>query len=153
MSDGQPIDDPNETPLIKQLRTALAEQAKSLEAMQSELTSLRRPALFEEAGVPKEGPGVSFFRQHYNGDLTVEAIQAAAREAQLIAPPPPATPVDEQQLLDQAAQATAGGQLPRPTPGPGQAAQAAELKKVASEGGAQALTDRLRALRVDLYDD
>jgi len=50
------------------------------------LAVVERETVFKEAGIPDEGPA-KFFRANYQGDLTAEAIKAAALEHGFITPP------------------------------------------------------------------
>jgi hypothetical protein len=86
-----------DTPLIRQMRQQMREQANALKALQDDNAALRRDRLFDEVGVPKDGPA-AFFRQHYTGELTTDAVRAAADANGFLAPAPPATPVPEQQI-------------------------------------------------------
>lgn len=89
-TDGQP-----EGP--KGLREAAArakEHEQRAAAAEAEVQTLKRQLAFQEAGVPTEGAG-KWFRQGYDGDLSVDAIKAAAIEDGIIDTASPAPSTDE----------------------------------------------------------
>lgn len=117
MSDETPQNDQDTN--IANLRKAADEGAKA----KAELEQARRELLFAKAGVDTDkGVGALLFKA-YDGEMTVEAIQAQVSElgiAPAAAPgtpavPPPAEPqVDVTQTLDR--EALANGSLPATIP-------------------------------------
>lgn len=94
---------------IKNLR-AKAAKADELEArlaaLQEQLVAKDRQALFDKVGVPAEKLG-KLFRTSYDGDLTEEAVKAAALENGLIEEQR-TTPVEERAVLDRIQDQLAG---------------------------------------------
>lgn len=69
----------NENEGVRNLRERLQELEAQLEKSESEKQELRRKDVFREAGVPTDGVG-KLFAKSFDGDLTVEAVQAAMDE-------------------------------------------------------------------------
>lgn len=121
----QPNDDP------AGLRKQLKERGERLSALEAENATLKRNAAFSEAGIPADG-AAKWFRQGYDGELTAEAIKAAAEADGIITPPPPPdpdTPLAEQQAHAEADAATA-------TPPPAPKEFEAQMAEAASKGPA-----------------
>ena len=109
---GNPVEDPDNDPRewVKNLR----KQAKEGKKAQRELEHLKRDLVFKEAGIPEEGPG-KLFRKAYDGDVSEDAIRAAAQEYGILDAPPNSEPSpQEQQAVQRAAAATAGASSPPP---------------------------------------
>lgn len=70
-------------PVRAQLRNLEAKN-KELEAKLSEATEAQRKLAFVEAGVDLNAPISRYFVKAYDGEMTAEAIRAAATEANLI---------------------------------------------------------------------
>jgi len=69
----RPVLDAN---IRKQLREA-EKMRKELDAARQELEAQKREVLFSKAGIPDDGIG-KYFRKGYDGDVSIEAIRAAA---------------------------------------------------------------------------
>lgn len=97
------------------LRRQLKERGDRISTLEAENQTLKRDAAFSAAGIPADG-AAKWFRQGYDGDLTPDAIKAAAEADGIITPPPPPepdTPPAEQQAH---AQADAAAATPPPVP-------------------------------------
>lgn len=63
-----------------QIRT-LEKDAKRARKADEELATLRREFAFVKAGIDPEDPKLKYFAKGYDGEITAEAIRAAATEA------------------------------------------------------------------------
>jgi hypothetical protein len=66
----------------------LEKEAKELRKQVAEFAVTQRELAFAKAGIDPASPQAKYFVKGYDGDLTPEAIRAAAEEAQLITPQP-----------------------------------------------------------------
>jgi hypothetical protein len=76
----------------KNLESQLAEAKSAREAAEAsalEAMSAKRELSFVKAGVNPDDPAAKWFVKAYDGELSVEAIKAAATEARLLATNPP----------------------------------------------------------------
>jgi hypothetical protein len=103
-----PQDEQEPSISVEDLR-ALRAKAKEADKAVGELAALNRRVAFAEAGLPQE-PWRAYFDKGYEGDLTADAIKAAATEAGFLqAPAPPAqTTPEERATHDRMGQASAG---------------------------------------------
>lgn len=90
-----------------------------LEAKALERDALARENAFLKAGVKTDDPKLSYFYKGYDGDLTADAIRAAAVDAGFLPKPEP-TPEETQrtesaQAAERVAQAAAGQAAPLST--------------------------------------
>ncbi|MFP3907130.1 MAG: hypothetical protein ACLFWR_08870 [Acidimicrobiales bacterium] len=76
--DGNADDPAGLRKMIKELRAENTD-------LHAKVTTFERDKAFNDAGVPADGPA-KWFRQAYDGDLTPEAIKAAAEADNIIAP-------------------------------------------------------------------
>lgn len=104
---------------------ALEKQAKKARDLEERLATMERERAFMAAGVPVDDPAARYFVKGYDGELTPDAIKAAAVEARVIAG---AEPTSEEIAGHQAAQAAAAGAEPVGV-GPNLAAKLAEMAK------------------------
>lgn len=103
----------------RKLRKA-SEKATELEAQVAEL---QRREMFARAGIPVDAAKAKYFVEGYRGELTPEAIRAAAVEAEIIVP----SSTDPAEIAaHQAAANAAAGAVP-PQVGPDFQARLAEL--------------------------
>ena len=72
----------------------LTEMSTKLAERESTIAGFARSQMFDKLGIPEKGAG-KLFRQHYEGDLTEEAVLQAAAEYDLVQPSAPTTPVDQ----------------------------------------------------------
>lgn len=107
-----------------ELRKLRKEQQRR-EELERKVADLERRDLFARAGVPVDDPGARYFVKAYDGELTAEAIKAAAVEARILQASG-ATPAEI--AGHQAAQAAAAGGTP-PNAAPDYTARLAELAK------------------------
>lgn len=76
--------------LEKQLKDAQAAIDDAAD-LRVQLDTFKRASAFDRLNIPATGPG-KLFREHYQGELTDEAITAAATEYELIKPAQPNAP-------------------------------------------------------------
>ena len=107
-----------------ELRKLRKEQQRR-EELERKVAELERRDIFARAGIPIDDPGARYFVKAYDGELTPEAIKAAAIEARILEVPG-ATPAEV--AGHEAAQAAAAGGTP-PTVAPDYQARLAELAK------------------------
>ena len=107
-----------------ELRKLRKEQERRRE-LEQKVAELERRDVFARAGVPVDDPGARYFVKGYDGELTPEAIKAAAIEARIVAAQG-ATPAEI--AGHQAAQAAAQGGT-SPGVAPDYEARLAELAK------------------------
>ena len=103
----------------------LARKAKENEAAALERDAAKRELAFLKAGIDTDSPVGKLFTKAYDGELTAEAIKAAASEIGLTQEAPAEPPAEqppseeelhEQRLRQQLAQGTGPGQTPPPDP-------------------------------------
>lgn len=123
----------------KGLRRA-ANKSKKLE---SELAQLRRELAFAKAGLPLDDPKMNYFVKGYDGEMTAEAIRAAALEAGFLQ--------SQQQAPDPSMQAAASAQQRVMQASAGavyedatEDAALARLEAAMEEGGIEAMMDVAR---------
>lgn len=102
------------------LRKRADDALRKLAEAEARAATLERQLLFADAGIPSEGAG-KWFRKGYDGELTLEAVKAAADADGLFAAKAPAVeaeaeepevPAEEVAALDVMRKTQAGGQLP-----------------------------------------
>jgi hypothetical protein len=81
-------------PVRAQLRK-VEQQLKAAEAKAKELETAARELAFVKAGVDLNAPVAKYFVKGYDGELSADAIRAAAQEANLIQPAPQQGKVQE----------------------------------------------------------
>jgi len=116
---GQPQDDdddPIEPATVTLKRSdirALERKAKAAEDATAKVASLERQLAFLEAGINPTDPKLKYFTKGYDGDMTADAIKAAATEAGFLeAPKAPEVPPDELAAMTRSTAVTAGAQNP-----------------------------------------
>ena len=87
----------------------LEDRNKALEAQAKEAEAAKRELAFVKAGVDPDSAAAKYFVKGYDGELTAEAIRAAAEEASLI-PSEKKEVVAEQQAWNRVAQASRAGE-------------------------------------------
>ena len=87
----------------------LEQQVKAFEAKAKEAEAATRELAFVKAGVDPDSAAAKYFVKGYDGELTAEAIRAAAEEASLI-PSQKKEVVAEQQAWNRVAQASRAGE-------------------------------------------
>lgn len=133
--DSEDIDPTGDTGDIKSLRRAASGKKK----LEEELAQIRRELAFTKAGINSDDPKMRYFIKGYEGDLTAEAVRAAALEAGFIQ--------SEESSLQQLAQsqdrvisASAGGISEDAT----EAAALSRMEAAMQEGGIDAMMDVAR---------
>jgi hypothetical protein len=87
----------------------LEDRNKALEAQAKEAEAAKRELVFVKAGVDPDSAAAKYFVKGYDGELTAEAIRAAAEEASLI-PSQKKEVAAEQQAWNRVAQASRAGE-------------------------------------------
>ena len=87
----------------------LEDRNKALEAQAKEAEAAKRELAFVKAGVDPDSAAAKYFVKGYDGELTAEAIRAAAEEASLI-PSQKKEVAAEQQAWNRVAQASRAGE-------------------------------------------
>ena len=87
----------------------LEQQVKAFEAKAKEAEAATRELAFVKAGVDPDSAAAKYFVKGYDGELTAEAIRAAAEEANLI-PSQKKEVAAEQQAWNRVAQASRAGE-------------------------------------------
>jgi hypothetical protein len=87
--DDQPVSEQNP---VRARMKQLEKEAKELRKQVAEFSVAQRELAFVKAGIDPASPQAKYFVKGYDGELTSDAIRAAAEEAQLITPQ--ANPVD-----------------------------------------------------------
>jgi len=77
-----------ETNPVRARMKQLEKEAKELRKQVAEFAVTQRELAFAKAGIDPASPQAKYFVKGYDGDLSPEAIRAAAEEAQLITPQP-----------------------------------------------------------------
>lgn len=129
---------------------ALRKQTQATKRAEAEAAAAKREAAFLRAGIDPEGKGIaSYFVKGYEGDMSPDAIKAAAMEAGLIqAPAPTQEQVQEQQVQQEAlaaAQRIAGAANAGMAAPVGAEADRAAMEAAYQAGGIEALTDVLQS--------
>jgi hypothetical protein len=101
-------DQATRNPLRDQMRK-LEDRNKALEAQAKEADAAKRELAFVKAGVDPDSAAAKYFVKGYDGELTAEAIRAAAEEASLI-PSQKKEVAAEQQSWNRVAQASRAGE-------------------------------------------
>jgi hypothetical protein len=74
------------------IRRELREGRRARAQMEQELAASRREAALARAGIDDSTPLGKMFAKSYDGDISVDAIKAAAEEIPGLLPPPPPDP-------------------------------------------------------------
>lgn len=125
-------------PAIRKRLRELEKQAKTAAGLQTELDTLRAESAFSKAlgGTYGTDPRLAYFRRGYQGDVTEEAIRAAAEEAGFLRSQSEANQQDLQ-AHERIARASAGG-----TPPPSES-DVADLVRAWNEGRIKSPADVL----------
>ena len=91
----------------------LEQQVKAFEAKAKEAEAAQRELAFVKAGVDPDSAAAKYFVKGYDGELTPEAIRAAAEEANLVSSEKKEVAV-EQQAWNRVAQASRAGETSEP---------------------------------------
>lgn len=128
---------------LEKLNKALEADKAKLEAELAEsnksLAGFTRSTMFDKLGIPDKGAG-KLFREHYSGDLTEDAVRAAAAEYELLAPAAPTVPVD-QAAMSRMDQVLAGTSVPPPSGAQQQLAAAKNTQELMSTLASLGLTE------------
>jgi hypothetical protein len=91
----------------------LEQQVKAFEAKAKEAEAAQRELAFVKAGVNPDSAAAKYFVKGYDGELTPEAIRAAAEEANLVSSEKKEV-AGEQQAWNRVAQASRAGETSEP---------------------------------------
>jgi hypothetical protein len=91
----------------------LEQQVKAFEAKAKEAEAAQRELAFVKAGVDPDSAAAKYFVKGYDGELTPEAIRAAAEEANLVSSEKKEV-AGEQQAWNRVAQASRAGETSEP---------------------------------------
>jgi hypothetical protein len=91
----------------------LEQQVKAFEAKAKEAEAAQRELAFVKAGVNPDSAAAKYFVKGYDGELTPEAIRAAAEEANLVSSEKKEA-AGEQQAWNRVAQASRAGETSEP---------------------------------------
>lgn len=93
---------------------AIEDKAKRFDAAEAEKTALARELAFLKAGIPSDHPVTPYFVKGYDGELTADAIKAAAVVAGLVKPDERDSlpPAEQAALRNMDSAAGGGGSLP-----------------------------------------
>lgn len=83
--DDETSDQPHKDPVRAHLKK-MEQENKLLRQQAAEFESLKRKMAFAEAGIDVNAPVAKYFIKGYEGEITPEAIRAAAEEAQILTP-------------------------------------------------------------------
>ena len=93
-SDDETSETVSKDPVRAHLRKVESEN-KLLRQQAQELETLKRKMAFAEAGIDVNAPVAKYFMKGYDGEVSAEAIRAAAEEANLLQPQKPMEVADE----------------------------------------------------------
>ena len=132
------------------LRRAARRGAKA----QKELEMLRKELAFYKAGISIDDPKMRYFVKGYDGEMTAEAIRAAALEAGFIASQQPEQ-VDEgvQQQVFSAQQRVMAASAGAMVPDNSEAAALSMMEQAMEEGGIDAMLDVARQFGIQVGED
>lgn len=65
-------------------RRELEEKARRADELEAQLAEVKRQQAFNEAGITSANPAYKYFTKGYDGEMTVDAIKAAATEAGIL---------------------------------------------------------------------
>lgn len=123
----------------------LEKRAKGAEQAKAEAEAAKRELALLKAGINLDSPQGKLFVKAYDGDPTVEAIQAAAREYGVLdAPAEPSVPAEELAAMDRISSAGAGS---------AQGAGADWSSQMAAADSPAAVIDILRKAGVEIVND
>lgn len=93
-SDDETSETVSKDPVRAHLKKVESEN-KLLRQQAQELETLKRKMAFAEAGIDVNAPVAKYFMKGYDGEVSAEAIRAAAEEANLLQPQKPKEVADE----------------------------------------------------------
>jgi hypothetical protein len=93
-SDDETSETVSKDPVRAHLKKVESEN-KLLRQQAQELETLKRKMAFAEAGIDVNAPVAKYFMKGYDGEVSAEAIRAAAEEANLLQPQKPMEVADE----------------------------------------------------------
>lgn len=93
-SDDETSETVSKDPVRAHLKKVESEN-KLLRQQAQELETLKRKMAFAEAGIDVNAPEAKYFIKGYDGEVSAEAIRAAAEEANLLQPQKPMEVADE----------------------------------------------------------
>lgn len=109
-------DQPQESNPVRARMKQLEKETRELRKQVAEAQAIQKELAFVKAGLDLNSPMAKYFVKGYDGDLTPEAIRAAAEEAQLITPQAPTETQAEKQAWQQTNKIAAGSEVAPPPP-------------------------------------
>lgn len=97
-----------ESPRKNDWRRRLEQEAEEGRRAKEEAAQARRELAFIKAGIDLDSPTGKLFAKGYDGDVSIEAVKAAAVEYGVLTPERPAVPAEELQAHERFTQAAAG---------------------------------------------
>lgn len=111
MSEFDPSENtPTEPEEPRGLRKQIEEQAAKAREAEARAAAAERELAFAKAGLPLDDPKMTYFVKGYDGDLSPDAIKAAAESAGFLTAPAPEVPADELAQHQQAANLAGTGE-------------------------------------------
>lgn len=106
--DEQPQPDQRTRTVPRDVFKDLERRAKAGDETAKLLEAANRRLAFADAGINTSDPKLAYFVRGYDGEMTADAIRAAAAEAGFIDAPAPQVPDEELRAHDRVSQAAAG---------------------------------------------
>lgn len=132
--------------LLHNLRKQLKEQSAAAESLAAENANLKRESAFRTAGIDPSDPKTRYFTKGYDGEITVEAIQAEALSVGIIEAVPSDIPESEVAAQNRANEIVAGAEAPALVSQ--QAEYEAEMSQAATTEDVLAIMDKYGSPRV-----
>ncbi len=83
-------DEIEDTGLVKNLRKQVNEKSKAEKEALARAETAERALAFRDSGLDLDNPQHKFFADHYEGDMTADAVRSQASDLGFLAPPAPA---------------------------------------------------------------
>jgi hypothetical protein len=136
---------PQESNPVRARIKQLEKENREIRKMLAEAETAKREASFLKAGINPSEAKFKYFVKGYDGELSPEAIIAAAAEAQLITPPKPDVDDSEKRGWQQTNRNAAGAESAPPAP-----SWAQRIKDANSEQEVYAIFAEAQAQGIDL---
>jgi hypothetical protein len=135
--DDEPEDDIDDEPEDEQpshLRKQIEKQAKRAKQAEERALAAERKLAILASGLDLDNPQHAFFAEHYDGEMTAEAIKARATELGFLEPPKPEVPDAEVAQHAQGTAIAAGADTPAADTGIGSAQYEQEMLAASAKG-------------------
>jgi hypothetical protein len=134
----------------KQIKS-LEAKARKVDELEAQIAKMTKQQTFTEAGIDPSDPKMAYFVKGYDGEMTSEAIKAAATEAGFITAAEP-DPVQQENLQAMGRVANAAAGAP-PMPAGTEGAVVAEMEAALASGGKDAVMAVARKYGATFTDD